>query len=151
MVVLENLTLRISYLLSIALLVLSITVSAKESVVFDDAVVTINGVNLSVEFASTFEQRARGLMYRQALCDDCGMLFKFDRPKIASMWMKNTNVPLSVAYITRDGVIVDIKPLQPHDLTPVYSSQPVTYALEMKQGWFTQNAVNVGDRAAFTY
>lgn len=101
---------------------------------------------LQVEFADSFEERALGLMHRKSLCTDCGMLFQFDSERIASIWMKNTFVPLDLAYITVDGSIVDIKQLQPHDLNSVVSSQEVLFALEMNQGWFAKNGIKVGDK-----
>jgi uncharacterized membrane protein (UPF0127 family) len=103
-------------------------------------------ISLQVEFADSFEERALGLMYRKDLCEDCGMLFQFDDERIGSIWMKNTFVPLDLAYITVDGYIVDIKQLKPHDLTSVKSSKPVLYALEMNQGWFAKNMIRVGDK-----
>jgi uncharacterized membrane protein (UPF0127 family) len=102
--------------------------------------------SLQVEFADSFEERALGLMHRKSLCSDCGMLFQFDSERIASIWMKNTFVPLDLAYITVDGSIVDIKQLQPHDLNSVVSSQEVLFALEMNQGWFAKNGIKVGDK-----
>lgn len=103
---------------------------------------------LEVEFADSFDERALGLMYRKSLCENCGMLFQFDSERTASIWMKNTFVPLDLAYITVDGQIVDILPLQPHDLTSVKSSVPVLYALEMNQGWFAKNNIKVGDKVS---
>ncbi|MBU2977647.1 DUF192 domain-containing protein [Alteromonas sp. C1M14] len=120
--------------------------SAQEPVEFAQASIVINDKPLTVEFANTQEQRARGMMYRKSLCDDCGMLFYFSPPRQASMWMKNTYVALDVAFIDRNGVITDIKPLMPHDLTSVGASKVVTYALEMNQGWFAANNVHVGDQ-----
>ena len=99
----------------------------------------------SLEYANTFELRAQGLMHRQKMCESCGMLFNFQQVKRAGMWMKNTLIPLDVAYIRADGKISDIKAMQPHDLTTIVSSQPVLYAWEMNQGWFAQNAIQVGD------
>ena len=107
--------------------------------------VVVKDVELSVEYAQTFEQRAQGLMYRLSLCEQCGMLFRFDSERMVSMWMKNTYLPLDVAFITKDGHITDIKPMYPHNLTPVGASQPVLYALEMNQGWFARNSIVVGD------
>jgi uncharacterized membrane protein (UPF0127 family) len=107
--------------------------------------IMINDKTLQVEYAATFAQRAVGLMNRPSLCQQCGMLFKFANPKMASMWMKNTLIPLDVAFIRSDGVITDISPLQPHDLTSVGSSENVLYALEMNQGWFKKNGIAVGD------
>ena len=123
-----------------------IGVNAQENIDFDEITIKINNNKLNVEYAQTFEQRARGLMYRKAMCEDCGMLFRFDEPKRASMWMKNTFIPLDVAFIDRNGVITDIKPLQPHDLTSVAASKQVLFALEMNQGWFADNNIKVGHK-----
>lgn len=101
---------------------------------------------LSVEYADSHEERALGLMYRRVLCEDCGMLFKFDSSRVGSIWMKNTFIPLDLAYITAEGEIVDILQLQPHDLTPVRSSMLVLYALEMNDGWFAKQDIRVGDK-----
>ncbi len=118
------------------------------SVNFDSISLSMGGKHYEVEYAKTFEQRARGLMFRKALCEDCGMFFKFSNPKYAGMWMKNTFVPLDVAFIDRNGVITDIKPLTPHSLESVGSSKKVLYALEMNQGWFAENNIKVGDQIA---
>lgn len=114
----------------------------------DDSKINIAfaGKALQVEFADTFDERALGLMHRRALCEDCGMLFQFDSERIASIWMKNTYIPLDLAYITVDGRIVDIKALQALDLTSVQSSTEVLFALEMNQGWFAKNGIKVGDK-----
>ena len=75
------------------------------------------------------------------------MLFVMPRPERASFWMKNTTLPLSVAYINPDGVIVEIHDLEPLDEKPVPSAFPnIAYALEMKQGWFAENGILAGDR-----
>lgn len=105
-----------------------------------------NERKISVELANDPQSRALGLMYRRQMCEDCGMLFKFDSVRIASIWMKNTYIPLDLAYINAFGKIVDIKQLKPHDLTSVPSSVPVLYALEMNQGWFEKNDLSVGDK-----
>jgi uncharacterized membrane protein (UPF0127 family) len=114
----------------------------------DDSRIDIEFHNmaLTVEFADSPDERALGLMHRKSLCEDCGMLFQFDSERIASIWMKNTFVPLDLAYITVDGTIVDIKQLEPHDLTSVRSSKPVLFALEMNQGWFANNNIKTGDK-----
>ncbi|MCV2883627.1 DUF192 domain-containing protein [Aestuariibacter sp. AA17] len=108
--------------------------------------IEVNNQPLTVEYASTYEERNKGLMHRKTLCSDCGMLFNFQHSRYASMWMKNTYIPLDVAFIQSDGKILDIKPLSPHDLTPVGSSGEVHYALEMNQGWFEKNNVKEGDK-----
>ncbi|GGW80714.1 DUF192 domain-containing protein [Alteromonas halophila] len=132
--------------LCIALLLFACSGHAQQDVSFESATVTMAGNTYQVEFAKSFEQRARGLMFRETLCSDCGMLFHFTPPKRAGMWMKNTLIPLDVAFIDEQGVITDIKPLQPHDLTSVSASQTVSYALEMNQGWFATHNIQEGDQ-----
>lgn len=137
----------VTILLSASLLTASLVQAQQDdNVSFDQVTIKIKGQTLSLEYAKTFAQRAQGLMHRKALCEDCGMLFRFSPAKRASMWMKNTFIPLDVAFIDRNGVITDIKPLTPHDLTSVGASKVVTYALEMNQGWFADNGVVVGDK-----
>lgn len=126
-------------------LALNSSVEARQSVEFEHASVTLDGQTYAVDFAKSPRQRAQGLMFRKSLCSDCGMLFRFSPPKQASMWMKNTYIPLDVAFIDKKGTITDIKPLQPHDLTSVGASTKVVYALEMNQGWFARHDIQVGD------
>lgn len=113
---------------------------------FDNIVVDMGSRTYSLEYANTAEQRMRGLMFRERLCDDCGMVFAFSVPRVGSIWMKNTQIPLDLAYVDQDGVITDILPLKPHDLTPVRSSKVVKFAIEMNQGWFAKRKIKVGDR-----
>lgn len=98
-----------------------------------------------LEYAKTYEQRAKGLMHRATLCENCGMLFQFNQSKMAGFWMKNTLIPLDIAFVRADGMITDIKSMKPHDLTTTKSSQSVLYAWEMNLGWFTKNGIQVGD------
>jgi uncharacterized membrane protein (UPF0127 family) len=104
-------------------------------------------VRLTVELALSEEEQSQGLMYRESLSDGQGMLFVFDRDKLASFWMKNTTVPLSIAYINSDGSILEIHDMRPGDLSPIRSSRSVRYALEVPQGWFTRAGIGPGDRA----
>jgi len=103
-------------------------------------------VEISVEIARTNDERALGLMFRKNLPDGQGMLFVFDRDQQLSFWMKNTVIPLSIAFIASDGLIIEIKDMQPNDLNSVRSSRSVRYALEVPQGWFNRVNVTVGDR-----
>ena len=103
-------------------------------------------VTIIAEIAGTPTQREQGLMYRKELKDGYGMLFVFDRDEILSFWMKNTLVPLSIAFIAYDGRIVEIRDMQPGDLNSVRSSRSVRYALEVPQGWFGRVGVKAGDR-----
>ncbi len=101
--------------------------------------------SVQVELAETYEERAKGLMYRKSLCTDCGMLFVFEKPRIAAFWMKNTFIPLDIAYLDSNGKIVMIAPLTPLSEKSVSSSTNVKYAWEMNRGWFKTHRVVVGD------
>ncbi|WP_088329936.1 DUF192 domain-containing protein [Lacimicrobium sp. SS2-24] len=133
---------RLYKLLLWAPLLVGLSVQALE---FGTVAIQIGKQELTLELAETPQQRSRGLMYRETLCEDCGMLFVYSQPRPLSMWMKNTLIPLDVAFADKDGRILVIKSMQPHDLTPVGTEQPATYAWEMNQGWFEANQVKVGD------
>jgi uncharacterized membrane protein (UPF0127 family) len=102
-------------------------------------------VVVKAEIAQTQEERNRGLMFRKTLPDGEGMFFVFEKDEVLSFWMKNTVVPLSIAFITSDGRIVDIKDMYPNDENTVHSSRSVRYALEVPQGWFSRAGVQNGD------
>lgn len=102
--------------------------------------------NIVAEVAMTPAQRARGLMYRTEMAAHEGMLFVFERASIQCFWMKNTLLPLSIAFLTDDGTIVNIADMQPQSTDSHCSAQPVRYALEMNQGWFARRAVAPGSR-----
>jgi len=110
------------------------------------AVLTILGHDLVAELARTGKERNTGLMLRDALATDSGMLFVYpdDRPR--SFWMRNTCLPLTIAYIDSAGLIVALADMHPLDETPVPSRVPARYALEMTQGWFARKSISVGDR-----
>ncbi len=100
---------------------------------------------VKAEIARTAEERAKGLMFRSRLDDGNGMLFIFETDQVLSFWMKNTLIPLSIAYIAYDGRIIDIKDMYPRDETSVTSSRSARYALEVPQGWFSKAGVQEGD------
>ena len=100
---------------------------------------------VKAEIARTRDERSQGLMHRKKLPDGEGMLFVFERDEVLSFWMKNTLIPLSIAFIAYDGSIVEIRDMQPGNLNPVFSSRSVRYALEAPQGWFSRAGVNSGD------
>jgi uncharacterized membrane protein (UPF0127 family) len=89
-------------------------------------------------------------MYRTRLPDGEGMLFVFERDEVLSFWMKDTYIPLSIAYIASDGRIIDIKDMYPYDTNSVTSSRSVRYALEVPQGWFFSAGVQTGDVVRLT-
>ncbi|MDR1443612.1 MAG: DUF192 domain-containing protein [Treponema sp.] len=103
-------------------------------------------VNLRAEIARTTEERQQGLMFRKSLADGQGMLFVFDRDQILSFYMRNTLIPLSIAYIRSDGGIAEILDMRPRDETSIRSSRSVRYALEVPQGWFDRAGIKAGDR-----
>ena len=84
-------------------------------------------------------------MERTELAENAGMLFVFDREEPRSFWMRNTLVPLSIAYIASDGRIVDIQDMQPLDETSHPSAEPAQYALEVNQGFFAERGIEVGN------
>ena len=101
---------------------------------------------IKAEFADTFQARARGLMQREKLEQNAGMLFRFDETATQCMWMKNTLIPLAVAFMDDAGTIVTILEMQPHDETSRCSTQPARYALEMNRGWFAQRGIKPGTK-----
>jgi uncharacterized membrane protein (UPF0127 family) len=115
-------------------------------ILFGKVAITVNDKPFELEYAHNFDQRARGLMYRKSMCEDCGMLFEFEYSRKAGFWMKNTLIPLDIAYIDREGVITDIKPMHPLVLESVPSSRAVMFAWEMNQGWFAKNQISEGDK-----
>jgi uncharacterized membrane protein (UPF0127 family) len=100
----------------------------------------------SVEVAHTEPARVQGLMFRQSLGENDGMLFVFPRPERYSMWMMNTDIPLSVAFLDEKGVILNIADMMPHTTTAHSSAGAAKYALEMNLGWFTARNVRPGQR-----
>lgn len=102
--------------------------------------------SLNVEVVDTPEAWARGLMNREKLAPDSGMLFDFGRTTQAGFWMKDTTIPLSIAFVDSSGKIVAIRDLEPLDLTLVSSPSPYRYAIEVNRGWFDRNGVKEGSR-----
>lgn len=107
---------------------------------------SIRGHRIRAELADTPESRMTGLMGRRSLAQDTGMLFVFDRPAPQAMWMKNTYIPLSVAFISADGRILNIEDMTPQTEVVHRSAGEVLYALEMEKGWFARKGIRAGDR-----
>jgi uncharacterized protein len=105
---------------------------------------------IRVEVAKAPEERAQGLMGRKQLGDSEGMLFIFEMEDYHSFWMKNTLIPLSIAFIDKEGRILRITDMKPLTLDSHAPPKPVLYALEMKQGWFSANGIKVGDIIRFS-
>jgi uncharacterized membrane protein (UPF0127 family) len=101
---------------------------------------------IRAEVAADFSTRAQGLMHRKSLGQNDGMLFVFDEAAIHCMWMKNTLIPLSVAFLDESGTIINIANMQPHSEQSHCAAQPARYALEMNHGWFAQRGIKPGVR-----
>jgi uncharacterized membrane protein (UPF0127 family) len=106
-------------------------------------------VDLSIEIADTPAERSTGLMNRESLPEDAGMLFDFGNDTNAGFWMRNTLIPLSIAFISSNGVILHIEDMEPLDKTLHYSPSLYRYAIEVNQGWFDRNGIAVGDAVEF--
>lgn len=104
----------------------------------------VDGHPVTAELAATEDMRMLGLMYRSTLPSDAGMLFVYDEPGYYAMWMKNTLIPLSVAFIDEQGRILNIEEMKPQTLDPHGSAGIVRYSLEMNAGWFARNGVKPG-------
>jgi len=100
---------------------------------------------VSADIADTPDARTQGLMHRLTLDENCGMLFIFDESATQSFWMKETYLPLSIAYLDGRGKIINIEKMVPLDLTSVRSTGPARYALEMNEGWFERKGIRPGD------
>ena len=101
---------------------------------------------IKAEVADTPAERSRGLMMRKSLQPNSGMLFEFERAAAHCFWMKNTLIPLTIAFLDDDGTIVTLADMQPHDESSHCPAKPVRRALEMEQGWFKAKGLKVGDR-----
>ena len=105
---------------------------------------------IQAQVAATPEQRATGLMYRQEMPTQEGMLFVFEQPAVQCFWMKNTLLPLTAAFVADDGSIVNLADMKPQSLDSHCSTQPVRYVLEMNQGWFAKRGIRAGAKLGGT-
>ena len=101
---------------------------------------------INAEVAQTPDQRAIGLMNRPTMGVSDGMLFAFEAGATQCFWMKNTMLPLSIAFIGDDGAIVNIIEMKPQSLESHCSTKPVRFALEMNQGWFAKRGIKAGSK-----
>jgi len=109
--------------------------------------VRVGEATVSVVLALTGPEQQKGLMYRGSLPINRGMLFIYKRPARMGFWMKNTSIPLSIGFFNAQGVLREIHPLHPNDLTTVESdSNQIQYALEVNRGWFQDNKIHIGDK-----
>jgi len=102
--------------------------------------------NIRAQVAASFEQRQTGLMFRREMPTHEGMLFVFDEPSQQCFWMRNTLIPLTIAFLADDGTIVNLADMQPLSEDPHCSAAAVRYALEMNLGWFGKRGIKPGFR-----
>lgn len=101
---------------------------------------------IDAQLALTPQQRSIGLMWRQELPSNEGMLFVFEQATTQCFWMKNTLLPLTAAFVADDGTIVNLENMQPRSEANHCSKQPVRFVLEMHQGWFDKRGIQAGQR-----
>ena len=106
----------------------------------------VSGHTLSAEVAYKKESRIRGLAYRNFMKKNSGMLFVFPEASIHSMWMVNTYIPLSVAFLDKNGMILNIIDMSPHTRTKNSAAGKAKYALEMNLGWFSSRNIKEGEK-----
>jgi uncharacterized membrane protein (UPF0127 family) len=119
---------------------------AMADVTFKTSQVKVGPHPLKVELALDDTQRSQGLMHRQKLGKNDGMVFVFDELAYHAMWMKNTLIPLSVAFLDEDGVILNILDMEPQTLDTHAAAGPARYAVETNKGWFAEKRVKPGDK-----
>jgi len=132
---------KIAFILSL----LALTCLGLQPAYARSLVMHIGMQKVKVEVANTQKKRAQGLMYRQHLCSECGMFFKFNHTGEYGFWMKNTPTPLAVAFISAKGKILEIQEMQPNSTDIYYSTKNTMYALEMNRNWFVEHAIYTGD------
>jgi uncharacterized membrane protein (UPF0127 family) len=113
-------------------------------------IASIAGHELTIELATKPEERTCGLSHRKSLPQNQGMLFVYAEPEILTFWMKDTHIPLSIAFIDPNNRIISIQKMYPLSVRSHYKSPSLAiYALEVNQGWFEENGVGVGDALEF--
>ncbi len=127
-------------IVAFALLWLAATAGAQ----MPEMALSVNGHKLTAEVAVTDPDRMQGLMHRRILPEDRGMLFVFPRVARHAMWMKNTYIPLSVAFVDENGVIINVEDMQPHTEDSHPAAKPAKYALEMNLDWFRKRGIKPG-------
>jgi uncharacterized membrane protein (UPF0127 family) len=132
------------YIFSLAASILALTTSvtlAQQASKFPVISLSSGIYVIKAEVAANTAQHEQGLMFREKLGPNEGMVFLFDTPASVCMWMKNTLIPLSVAFIGADGKIINIEDMQPQTTESHCAKKPARYALEMNHGWFRQKNI----------
>ncbi len=147
---------------TITLLVLLLLVAtprsllAKPEIRFEKKKISIQGKIITVEMADNEEKSQLGLMYRNKLNENEGMLFVFDDESVKNFWMKNTFIPLSIGFFDRNKTLVDVQDMEPvkselQTNIPSYESKkPAKYALEVTRGWYKKHKIKLGSKFSFS-
>tara|TARA_A100001015_G_C14849948_1_gene656054 strand:- start:36 stop:410 length:375 start_codon:yes stop_codon:yes gene_type:complete len=113
--------------------------------------IKINKSNLKVKFAKTKQEHKQGLMGIDSLPEDQGMLFCYPGEQKMSFWMKDTKIPLSIAFIDKNKKIIAIEDMKPLDTSGTKFNNKAQWALEVNQGWFEKNNIKLGDKVNFNF
>ncbi len=142
----------------ITLAVLSFLGTARaEEVEFKKAQIKLNNKTINIEVAKTLKQQNQGLMFRTSLIKNTGMIFIYKKERPLSFWMKNTFIPLSIAFFNKDRVLINIEKMRASktvlqkQVDIKKSKKPAMYALEMNQGWFQRNNIKPGHKFEFIH
>jgi len=120
--------------------------SCQEQTEYKQANITISNVLVVLDVADTNATIKHGLKFKESLCTKCGMLFDWQKSRYVNFWMKDTAIPLDIAYINEDLIITEIIDMQPLNENPKKSKDKVRYAIEMNNGWFASNGIQIGDK-----
>lgn len=136
---------KIAGFLSLLVMISPLSASFSEEEV-EYLTIKCGGVDLTVEVAADSKTRSKGLMHREELAEGKGMIFVYPRKDIRRLWMRNTHIPLSAAFLDDDGRILQIIDMKKTDSSKIYRSKmKVKYALEVPLGWFKKNDIKTGD------
>ena len=138
---------RLAWLITgLALLANGLVHAQKPQTSLPRAALSVGMYRIDAQIATTSEQHATGLMFRTEMPQQEGMLFVFQQPTQQCFWMKNTLIPLSVAFVADDGTIVKLDEMKAQTLNAHCSEKPVRYVLEMNTGWFAKKGLKAGNK-----
>jgi uncharacterized protein len=142
--IMNYLSLRALRFVAVLILLLAPAVAIAAQAQLPEVILSIKGYKLVAEVAHSDATRAQGLMHRRILAENRGMLFVFPGVAMHAMWMMNTHIPLSVAFLDEGGVIINIEDMKPHTQDTHSAARPAKYALEANAGWFRQRGIKAG-------
>ncbi|MFW6304339.1 MAG: DUF192 domain-containing protein [Candidatus Saliniplasma sp.] len=146
----KNAVVYTALILTLILVIWFVFYGVEEEVDFEqDTIILKNSddeqIEMTVLIAEDEEQHKQGLMNRDSLCSHCGMLFVYEDDVHHGFWMKDTQIPLSIGFISKEGVIMEIQHMEPETTDTHKPKEPYRYALEVNQGFFQENGIDVGD------